>query len=98
MASIRTRITASYALAFAGTLFAFSAVVWAERRSVAKQDLLDRASETALLGLRILGQSGPGVEQITIDTTAHSDSLSGRQLTTRYKALLDVLSGYVLIA
>ena len=93
MASIRTRITASYALAFAGTMFAFSAVVWAERRDVAQQDLRDRAITVADLGIRILRQAGVGNESMTIRT----DSLIGRELTTRYKAQLDVLPGYVII-
>ena len=57
MASIRTRITASYALAFAGTMFAFSAVVWAERRAVAEQDLRDRATLVADLAVRLLRAS-----------------------------------------
>src|ERR1019366_5161979 len=93
MASIRTRITVSYALAFAGTMFAFSVVVWAERRDVAQQDLRDRAITVADLGIRILRQAGVGNESLTIRT----DSLIGRELTTRYKAQLDVLPGYVII-
>jgi len=94
MASIRTRITVSYALAFAGTMFAFSAVVWAERRAVAEHDLRDRAAAVADLGIRILRQTGVENEPVTI----FNDSLSGRELTPRYKGLLDILPGYVLIA
>ena len=93
MASIRTRITASYALAFAGTMFAFSAVVWAERRAVAQQDLRDRAAVVADLGVRILRQTGVANEQMTIT----NDSIIGRDLTTRYKSMLDALPGYVII-
>jgi signal transduction histidine kinase len=87
MASIRTRITLSYALAFAGTMFAFSAVVWAERRAVARQDLRDRAAAVADLGIRLLRPTG--VE----NPPATSDSVS-----SRFKTALDVLPGYVLIA
>src|SRR5476649_1595137 len=94
MASIRTRITVSYALAFAGTMFAFSAVVWAERRAVAFQDLRDRAAAVSDLGIRMLRNTGVGNEALTIDTT----SFTGRELTPRFKATLDVLPGYVLIA
>jgi two-component system, OmpR family, sensor kinase len=94
MASIRTRITVSYALAFAGTMFAFSAVVWAERRAVAEQDLRDSAAVVANLGIRILRNTGVENEPLTI----FNDSLTGRELTPRYKALLDALPGYVLIA
>ncbi len=94
MASIRTRITVSYALAFAGTMFAFSVVVWAERRAVERQDLRARASETAELGIRILQKAGSENEPLTI----FNDSLTGRDLTPRYRALLDVLPDYVVIA
>jgi len=95
MASIRTRITASYALAFAGTMFAFSAVVWAERRAVAFRDLRDRAAAVADLGSRLLQQSGVENQLTTIDAA----SATGRDsLSARFKATLDVLPGYVLIA
>ncbi len=94
MASIRTRITVSYALAFAATMFAFSAVVWAERRAVAFDDLRKSAANVADLGIRMLRLSGVGSEAMTIDTT----SLTGRELTPRFKTSLDVLPGYVLIA
>jgi two-component system OmpR family sensor kinase len=99
MASIRTRITVSYALAFAGTMFAFSAVVWAERRAVAHQDLRDRAITVAELGIRILGQTGVESERmtITVDTVGSTAPVLGRELTMRYKSLLDALQGYVII-
>ncbi len=87
MASIRTRITVSYALAFAATMFAFSAVVWAERRAVARQDLRDRAAAIADLGSRLLRPIGVETQPST------SDSIS-----PRFKPALDVLPGYVLIA
>ena len=79
MASIRTRITVSYALAFAGTMFAFSAVVWAERRAVAFQDLRERAAAVADLGIRMLRLTGVGNEPMTTTT----DSLTGRELSGR---------------
>ena len=94
MASIRTRITASYALAFAGTMFAFSAVVWAERRAVAEQDLRDRATLVADLAVRLLRAS------YGVDLSSPADTavrLEGRDLTTRYKPVLDALPGYLII-
>jgi signal transduction histidine kinase len=93
MATIRTRITASYALAFAGTMFAFSAVVWSERRSGAEQDLRERATMVADVGVRILRGTGVANEQ----TTIYNDSLIGRELTPRYKSMLDALPGYIVI-
>ena len=93
MATIRTRITASYALAFAGTMFAFSAVVWSERRSGAEQDLRERASMVADVGVRILKVTGVANEQMTI----YNDSLIGRELTPRYKSMLDALPGFIII-
>ena len=77
MASIRTRITASYALAFAGTMFAFSAVVWAERRAVAFQDLRDSAANVTDLGIRMLRLTGVGSEAMTIDTTSAAGHMVG---------------------
>lgn len=107
MASIRTRITASYAFAFAGTMFAFSAVVWAERRDVAQLDLRDRAAAVADLGIRVLSQTGVTNEPLTIKTRrgtgAGDDSAAvtpdslGREIGPRYKALLDALPGYLII-
>jgi signal transduction histidine kinase len=107
MASIRTRITASYAFAFAGTMFAFSAVVWAERRDVAQLDLRDRAAAVADLGIRVLSVTGVTNEPLTIKTRRETggandstpvtpDSLS-RELGPRYKAWLDALPGYLII-
>ena len=93
MATIRTRITASYALAFAGTMFAFSAVVWSERRSGAEQDLRERATMVADVGVRILRVTGVANEQMTI----YNDSLIGRELTPRYKSMLDALPGFIII-
>ncbi len=96
MASIRTRISVSYSLAFTGTMLAFATVLWAERRAVAEQDLRDRAAAVADLGIRIVSQAGVGGDQFTIKT----DSLRGpefitRELTPRSKAQLNVLPGYV---
>src|ERR1035437_1693720 len=107
MASIRMRITASYAFAFAGTMFAFSAVVWAERRELAQLDLRDRAATSADIGTRILSQTGVTNEPLTIKTrrgtgagddsaTVTPDSL-GREIGPRYKALLDALPGFLII-
>lgn len=93
MASIRTRITASYALAFAGTMFAFSAVVWAERRAVAQQDLRDRATLVADLAVRLL-RASYGVD---LSSSADTGHLADRDVTARYKPLLDALPGYLII-
>lgn len=76
MASIRTRITGSYALALAGTMFVFSVAVGYERNQSARQDLIDRATTSAELAARILRQAGVESERITI----FNDSLTGRQL------------------
>ena len=96
MASIRTRITASYSLAFAGTMFAFSAVVWAERRAVARQDLRDRAAAVADLGLRLIRQTG--VESPPPSKKDAASLAVGDSVSSRFKPALDVLPGYVLIA
>src|ERR1035437_10858684 len=107
MASIRMRITASYAFAFAGTMFAFSAVVWAERRELAQLDLRDRAATSADIGTRILSQTGVTNEPLTIktrrgtgagdDSTAVTPDSLGREIGPRYKALLEALPGFLII-
>ena len=94
MASIRTRITASYAVALAGTMFAFSVVLWNERNAIALRDLQERATAVADLGVRILEQAGAENQAIAITT----DSLVGRQIQPRLAALLNTLPDYVIIA
>ena len=94
MASIRLRITASYALALTGTIFAFTVVIGYERTLAASQDLRDRAASVADLAMSIVRQAG--IENTTQKVV--SDSLVGREFTPRFAALLDVLPGYLLIA
>ena len=94
MASIRTRITATYALALVATMVAFSLVLWSERERVAELDLQARATYTADLASRILDQMGTENQTVRI---VRGDSVAGLELTPRFKALLDALPDYVII-
>lgn len=93
MASIRTRITGSYALALAGTMFVFSVVVGYERTQAARTELIDRATTSAELAVRILRQAGVESERITI----FNDSLTGRQLSERFRGYLDAVPDYLFV-
>gem|GEM_PF-6218743 len=94
MASIRTRITATYALALVATMVAFSLVLWSERERVTELDLQARATYTADLASRILDQMGAENQTVRI---VRGDSVAGLELTPRFKALLDALPDYVII-
>ena len=94
MASIRTRITATYALALVATMVAFSLVLWSERERVAELDLQARATYTADLASRMLDQMGTENQTVRI---VRGDSVAGLELTPRFKALLDALPDYVII-
>lgn len=95
MASIRARITASYALALAGTMFVFAVVISVEQRTTALGEMQHRAAFVADLALRVL--TAPGVasgEPVAVST----DSLAQRQLSQRDRARLDALPEYVFVA
>jgi signal transduction histidine kinase len=93
VASIRTRITGSYALALSGTMFVFSVVVGYERTQSARNDLIERARTSAELATRILRQAGVESERITI----FNDSLTGRQLNERFRGYLDAVPDYLFV-
>lgn len=93
MASIRTRITGSYALALAGTMFVFSVVVGYERNQAARNDLIARATTAAELATGILRQAGVESERITI----FNDTLTGRQLNERFRGYLDAVPDYLFV-
>ena len=93
MASIRARITGSYALALAGTMLVFALMLSVERRTTALRDLQVRAQFVADLGLQLLSLPTVTNEPVTVTT----DSLAGRQLSQRDRARLDALPEYVIV-
>ena len=100
MRSIRSRITALYALALGGTIVASSIVLWIERRQAATSDLENRANTIAELGARIVGQAGTSDEEqrIFADTSLRRDTtIVDPQFNRRFNALLDVLPEFVII-
>ncbi|HEY3287178.1 MAG TPA: hypothetical protein VGJ96_08665, partial [Gemmatimonadaceae bacterium] len=69
MATIRSRVTAAYALALGGTMLAFSAAVWTARRAAVLRDLQTRVSMLADLGHLVLTQAGTQNNPVVVDTT-----------------------------
>ena len=100
MATIRSQITTSYALALAGTMVVASIVLVVERRTSATDDLLKTANVIASLGAGIVQQAGASDEQqriFTDSTTSARGDIVDIQFNPRFNALLDVLPEYVII-
>ena len=103
MASIRTRLTATYGLAVFCVMLVFALTFSAERTSVGRRELEDRSRTIANLAVRMVEQSGVSASgvRILVDTTnrrrADTSSSVGPQFNPRFVALLDVLPEYVII-
>jgi signal transduction histidine kinase len=91
--TIRARLTISYVLALAGTLAAFSAVLWSAAQTEKTRSLQRRADSVADVASVILRQSPAGIS-VVITT----DSLVGRQLEPGVRRVLDALPGFLLVA
>jgi signal transduction histidine kinase len=74
-------------------MFVFSVVVGYERNQAARNDLIQRATTSAELATRILQQAGVESERITI----FNDSLTGRQLSERFRGYLDAVPDYLFV-
>jgi signal transduction histidine kinase len=94
MASLRARITVSYAFALVVTVFGFVIFQQANRRAAIIQDLSERADFVAAVGERFLEQVGTEGEITVIE-----NDLVGRVLTPRIKSRLDALvPEYLIVA
>src|SRR5450756_644154 len=94
MASIRTRVTAAYALALGGTLLAFSAGLWTSRRSAVLLELQRNVSMLADFGHLVLTQAGTQNTPVVIT----NDSLRGPELQPSVRARLDAVPGYLVVS
>lgn len=94
MAAIRTRVAVAYAAALSLALGAYAVALWQVRREAAYRDLQDQVRAVAELGDRILIQAGTEQQPVTVV----SDSLVGRQLSPRLRAVLEALPGYLVVA
>lgn len=94
MASIRTRLTSSYAAVLGGTLVLFAAVLFNASRTSESRALQLQVSAVAEIGSRILQQSGTsGLSVVVTD-----DSLVGRQIEPGVRRLLAALPDYLIVA
>lgn len=93
MSTIRTRLTAAYAAALVLTLLAFTAAVWAARRSGAYRDLERYALTQASLATAIMQQSARAGQPVTVVR----DSLVGPAISPGLRTLLEGLPDYVFV-
>ena len=92
MASTRARLTVSYAIVLLGTLIAFGIAVWAERKSVVRDELgreALRIADNVFLTL----QSTPQ-KLFSVDTTPNGLAV---RPTTELKDVLDPVPGYFMV-
>jgi two-component system, OmpR family, sensor kinase len=94
MASIRSRVTAAYALALGGTMLAFAAALWTARRAKVLSDLQVRVSMLADIGHLVLTQAGTQNNPVVVTT----DSMRGPELQPLVRARLDAVPEYLVVA
>ena len=94
MASIRTRVTAAYALALGGTMLAFSAGLWTSRRSAVLLELQRSVSMLADIGHLVLTQAGMQNNPVVVT----NDSLRGPELQPLVRARLDAVPGFLVVS
>jgi len=94
MASIRTRVTAAYALALGGTMLAFSAGLWTSRRSAVLLELQRNVSMLADFGHLVITQAGTQNTPVVVTT----DSLRGPELQPLVRARLDAVPGFLVVS
>ncbi|MBW7933331.1 MAG: hypothetical protein H3C62_06885, partial [Gemmatimonadaceae bacterium] len=95
MSSIRSRVTAAYALALFGTMLAFAVALWTARRASMLQDLQARVTSLSDLAHLVLTQAGTQNNPVVVDTTG---SQREPELQPRIKARLDVMPDYLVVA
>lgn len=95
MSSIRSRVTAAYAVALFGTMLAFAVALWTVRRATALREVQARVGALADLAHVVLAQAGTLNSPVVVDITG---SQREPELQLRLKAQLDVLPDYVVVA
>ncbi len=93
MATIRTRVTAAYALALGGAMLAFSLALWTARRAAVLSDLQKSVSTLADLGHIVLTQAGLQNSPVVIT----DDPLRGPELQPLVRARLDAVPEYLVV-
>ncbi len=95
MASIRSRVTAAYALALFGTMLAFAVALWTARRAAVLRELQDRVSMHADIAHLVLTQAGTQINPVVIDTTGPQRN---PVLQPLLRARLDAVPEYLVVA
>ncbi len=99
MASIRARISIAFTLALLGTLGGMTLIVRSQRKSVAEQDLRERAHVYASIAIEVLSGSGIGDSPVFLYnmTRSGSQQVAVGSLSPRVKVLLEALPAYVIV-
>jgi len=110
VATIRSRVTAAYAIVLFGTMLAFAAALWTARRAAVLKDLQSRVSMLAEYGHVVLTQSGlqnnpvvvrnarGGADSPSSAVVVTTDSLRGPELQPLLRARLDAVAEYLVVA
>lgn len=95
MATIRSRVTAAYALALFGTMLAFAVALWTARRASALQDLQRVVETYTNIAHLVLTQAGTQINPVVVDTTG---SQREPELQPLLRARLDAIPEYLVVA
>ena len=95
MATIRSRVTAAYALALFGTMLAFAGALWTARRASALLDLQTRVQTWTNIAHLVLTQAGTQINPVVVDTTGAQRE---PELRPPLRARLDAIPEYLVVA
>ncbi|MDP1892344.1 MAG: ATP-binding protein [Gemmatimonadaceae bacterium] len=94
MATIRSRVTAAYALALFGTMLAFAVALWTARRASALQDLQKVVETYTNIAHLVLMQAGTQISPVVVDTTGEQQE---PELRPPLRARLDAIPEYLVV-
>ncbi len=95
MATIRSRVTAAYALALFGTMLAFAVALWTARRAAALQERQKIVETYTNIAHLVLIQAGTQISPVVVDTTGEQQA---SELRPPLRARLDAIPGYLVVA
>ncbi|MHB1095392.1 MAG: sensor histidine kinase [Gemmatimonadaceae bacterium] len=95
MATIRSRVTAAYALALFGTMLAFAGALWTARRASALLDVQTRVQTWTNIAHLVLTQAGTQINPVVVDTTGAQRE---PELRPPLRARLDAIPDYLVVA
>ncbi len=95
MATIRSRVTAAYALALFGTMLAFAGALWTARRASALLDVQTRVEAWTNIAHLVLTQAGTQINPVVVDTTGAQRE---PELRPPLRARLDAIPVYLVVA